>query len=208
MANLSSAWGNYKFDFTKTNLNTPTLRKAWLNQLSDLLMYQTYIDKNGVEQKYLVEYLTELRLDDLADDEYTDIITVEFTATGRWSYRNNMKFFTDEDGSADLYAHVLSADGLVMTVDFKDLESDTYIKDTHQLIIKDGHITHLEDKNSIIETIYPKRYLELGIGDEYDAVSHFLSEVDDLTDEQFNRILTMSAEEFDNWEEIVGFNQD
>ena len=207
MANLSTAWGNYKFDFTKTNLNTPTLRKAWLEQLSDLLMYHTYTDKNGVEKKYLVEYRTELCLDDLANDEYTDIITVEFTAIGRWSYQNNMKFFTDEDGSADLYAHVLSADGLVMTVDFKDLEGDTYIKDTHQLIIKDGHITHLEDKNAIIETIYPKRYLELGIGDEYDAVSHFLSEVDDLTDEQFNRILTMSAEEFYNWEEIVGFEQ-
>lgn len=126
-------------------------------------------------------------------------------ATGRWSYQNNMKFFTNSDGEEKLYNHMLSADGLVMTVYFEDVEGDTYIKDTHQLSVKDGHITHLEDKNAKVEIIYPKRYLELGIGDEYDAVSHFLSEVDDLTDEQFERILTMTAEEFDNWEEIVGF---
>lgn len=45
---------------------------------------------------------------------------------------------------------------------------------------------------------------------EYDALCHFIlpSDVDNLTDEQFDRILTMNAEEFDNWEEIVGFNQD
>lgn len=204
MANLSDAWGDYEFDFTKTNLNTPALRKAWLAKLADLLMYRTST-ANGIEQKTMVEYNTELRLSDLADDEYTDVLTVEFQATGRWSYQNNMRFFTNSDGEPDLHAHMLSADGLVMTVSFEDMEGSQYIKDTHQLIIKNGHITHLEDKNAKVEIIYPKRYLELGIGDEYDAVSHFLSEVDDLTDEQFERILTMSAEEFDNWEEIVGF---
>lgn len=208
MANLSDAWGDYEFDFTKTNLNTPALRKAWLERLSDLLIYHIYDDENGVEKKGGAEYITELRLSDLADDEYTDITRVEFVATGRWSYQNNMRFFTNSDDMAQLYAHMLSADGLVMTVYFQDMEGSQYIKDTHQLIIKDGHITHLEDKNAKVEIIYPKRYLELGIGDEYDAVSHFLSEVDDLTDEQFDRILTMTAEEFDNWEEIVGFEQD
>lgn len=205
MANLSDAWGDYEFDFTKTNLTTPALRKAWLAKLADLLMYRTST-ANGIEKKTMVEYNTELRLSDLADDEYTDVLTVEFQATGRWSYQNNMRFFTNSDGEPDLHAHMLSADGLVMTVYFEDMEGSQYIKDTHQLIIKNGHITHLEDKNAKVEIIYPKRYLELGIGDEYDAVSHFLSEVDDLTDEQFERILTMTAEEFDNWEEIVGFS--
>lgn len=207
MANLSDAWGDYEFDFTKTNLTTPALRKAWLAKLADLLMYRTSVSANGIEQKTMVEYNTELRLDDLADDEYTDITRVKFTATGRWSYQNNMRFFTNSDGMAKLYAHMLSADGLVMTVEFEDIEGYQYIQDTHQIIVENGKITHIEDEDAKWESIYPKKYLELGIGDAFDAVNHFIN-ADDLTDEQFERILTMSEEEFDNWEEIVGFEQD
>lgn len=205
MANISDAWGDYHFDFSKTQLNTPALRKAWLEKLSDILMYHTRTNSNGEDVKFQVEYFTELRLDDLSDDDYKEEVTVGFGAAGRWSYQNNMSWFADSKNMEHLYNHMLSADGLVMTVEFEDIEGYQYIRDAHQIIVENGKITHLKDEDAKWENIYPKKYLELGIGDELDAVNHFIC-ADDLTDEQFERILTMSEEEFNNWEEIVGFS--
>lgn len=196
MANLSDAWGWYHFDFTKTNLNTPAKRKQWLKQLSDFLLYDTSSDCKK-DFKPIVTYFTELRLDDLSDADYETTMTVAFTATGRWSYQNNMEFF-DSPQMPQLRDHMLSIDGLTMTVEFQDIEGCEYMEDTHRITISEGKLTHLSDNNTSWQTIYPKKYLELGLGEAYCAVNHFV-DADDLTDAQFDEVLKMDKETFFEW---------
>lgn len=194
MANLSDAWGYYHFDFSKTGLDTPAKRKQWLNQLSDFLLYGDLDCKDG---KMMVTYYTELRLDDLSDADYETTMTVGFTATGCWSYQNNMEFF-DSPQMPQLRDHMLSADGLEMTVEFQDLEGFDYIDDAHIITVNNGTILHTSDNHASYQTIYPKKYLELGIGDDFCAVNHFV-DADALTDSQFYEVLEMDKETFFEW---------
>lgn len=199
MANISDAWGEYHFNFSKTQLTTPALRKAWLEKLSDILMY---CDSH---RKEIVTYYTELRLNDLSDDDYAEETAVEFNGAGKWVYHNNINFFTNSETMSELYQHMLSAEGLVISIEYQDIEGGQYIHTCHEVEVKDGKVFHTEPSDAEWEDIYPKKYLEMGLGDAYEAVSYFLAEVDDLTEEQFEQVLEMDADDFENWRELVGF---
>lgn len=194
MANLSSAWGTYTFDFSNTALSREQ-QMQWLKALSDLLLYGEVVEE-GQPEPLMVTYFTELWL---TQDQTSDIKRFSFAGTGRWAYQNNLQWFITD---RDLESMLLQANGLVMTVDFQDLTEDQYIRGNYIFVVMDGMIAYTSDESVQWENIYPKRYLELGIGDKEDAVSHFI-DISELTDEQIDQICEMDQEEFDRWEDII-----
>lgn len=194
MANLSSAWGTYTFDFSNTALSREQ-QMQWLKALSDLLLYGEVVEE-GQPEPLMVTYFTELWL---TQDQTSDIKRFSFAGTGRWAYQNNLQWFITD---RDLESMLLQANGLVMTVDFQDLTEDQYIRGNCTFVVMDGMIAYTSDESVQWENIYPKRYLELGIGDKEDAVSHFI-DIGELTDEQIDQICEMDQEEFDRWEDII-----
>lgn len=188
MANISDAWGDYQFDFTNTALQTAGERKAWLEKLANMLKF---------DDGWQPDYYTDLYLSELADDEFTPVTHVEFGGSGRWNYQNNLQWFHD-GVYPSLTEHLLAVDGLIMTINYNDLEEFDYIQATDIIKVADGKVIYIADENPHHEIIYPKRYLELGIGDAVDAVNHFTNG-DELSDDEFWQVLEMDKEQFLQW---------
>ena len=105
MANISTVYGDYTFEFEYTGTSANE-QLTWLKQLSDLLSKD-------------VEYGTYfLGIDELTEIEQNMQI-LRFFGAGRWTYDNNVEWFKTSD---DLKAHLLKMKDLQIDISFKEYE--------------------------------------------------------------------------------------
>lgn len=115
MANLSDVHGTYIFDFSQTKITGDAVAKLQFIQGLHHLVCQCY---DGQFREYFTDFdLEVLDLGQCADE----VVSVPFSACGRWWYRNNLEWYTHID--TDLYDYIKALDGLVITVDYVEMET-------------------------------------------------------------------------------------
>lgn len=196
MANTSSAFGRYHFDFSNTKLKGDTpAQKELLLRLADALEY----NEISSGEKFPLTYATRLDLqsEQISGDEHY----ISFTADGRYSYQNNLEWFSSDDSIAETISDI---DGLTISIDYTDYEFGMM-----QILIDGGCLIKVENGEVIIvhdehdwEDLTPKTYFEAKCGDFWDMVHEFSLDEFDLTDEQLKQIAQMDDDELTkHWQE-------
>lgn len=111
MANISTVYGDYTFDFKNTDTNAQE-QLIWLVELSKLLA-------NNVECKtdfFALETLISLNL-----IPKEDMVILKFSGSGYQTYNNNVKWF---ESDKDLKAHLLKMRGLRIDISFAEYEEN------------------------------------------------------------------------------------
>lgn len=156
MSEFTVAFGSYQFDFSKSRLQVAGERKAWLEQLAYHLLYENTERWGEIEK----DYSTTLEISETDIDYSQNIINIPFHGIGRGCYQTNMEFFKKSDNLKPL---MLSADGLVMTVDFEDVTRGYYLKDQHIIRVENGVFFHTSD-DTAKPTLPPEGLIgELGL---------------------------------------------
>lgn len=108
MSNISDAFGEFQFDFSKVKKN-PSEIASWLHK------FKKALDKG--------EYFTTLEY--TADEDFynQDIsnVVINFVANGRNAYQNNLEWITTNKEN-DAYKLLLEMDGLSLNIEYDDME--------------------------------------------------------------------------------------
>lgn len=196
MANISSVFGSYVFNFEHTKLSgNQTAQAEWLENLAELLQFTYTANGELIE----VVYATRFEIDCISQSN--NETTVPFTADGRWSYTNNISWF---ESQADINSLLLELDGLQIHIDYVDYEfgmmqilpnGDVSIQVTNNQVV-------ITDNNDGWQDLTPKSYLDSACGDFCDMLSEFSLDEYDLTDEQLHQIAKMDDETFNHhWQD-------
>jgi hypothetical protein len=107
MANLSTAFGDYTFDFSNVKGATTEKKADWFKRLSALLSYCEYdtIFLDGINKD------TEL----LSSDKFS----LSFSGTGRWNYQSNIEWYESDD---EIKSIMLEMVGLKIEISYVDYE--------------------------------------------------------------------------------------
>ena len=110
MANTSTVYGNYTFDFKNTDTNKQE-QLAWLVELSRLLTNNAECKTNFYDLETFISLNLSIPEDDMA--------ILRFTGSGFQTYDNNIKRF---ESDKDLKAHLLKMRGLRIDISFAEYE--------------------------------------------------------------------------------------
>ena len=110
MANISTVYGDYTFDFKDTDTNAQE-QLAWLVELSRLLTNDTECTTNFYDLETFVNLNLSIPEDDIA--------ILRFSGSGYQTYNNNVKRF---ESDKDLKAHLLKMRGLRIDISFAEYE--------------------------------------------------------------------------------------
>lgn len=161
MANISTAHGSYLFNFTHTKMvKDPHAKQAFINTL------HTLTSQYGGDGHYN-EYYTDFAIETLNLDACNHAeISVPFDGCGRWWYARNLEWYCN---TPELRDHLLTCDGLVMTVSYHDMESEFCVGEV-QIVVRDGDVQIVSSDISTYE-FTPERAVEFGF---YDSEDDFL----------------------------------
>jgi hypothetical protein len=131
MANISTAHGNYTFNFANVKASNEE-KVAWIKELAKLTSeayYETYF--------YDAESLTAISVEG-------DEITLPFVGSGRWTYTNNIQWF--EAGWEELKELVLKMDGIKIDIEYKEYETGCMFvsEGSYTVEVKDGEVSIIE----------------------------------------------------------------
>ena len=109
MANISDVQGTYTFNFKNVKGKTDEEKISWIKELAELM--------GNVGYNTSFEDAKRLTPSSIEDDE----VTLSFSASGRWAYRNNIAWF--EDGWEELTYLVEKMEGMVIYIDYNEYET-------------------------------------------------------------------------------------
>lgn len=161
MANISDAHGRYLFNFTNTKLvKDPQAKQAFINTLHNLT--SQYSSDGNYRQ-----YYTNFDIESLDLDAYNHAtVEVNFNGCGRWWYLSNLEWYCN---APELRDHLLTCDGLIMTVSYHDMESEIYAGEV-QVVVRDDEVQIVSSYISSFECT-PERAVGFGF---YDNIEYFL----------------------------------
>lgn len=194
MADYSDTFGSYHFDFIKSHLN-PDEQIDFIKKLGETL---TYVDFGNGEKCWLEAY-TLFDEDSLStSDDTTDVL---FSGSGRWAYHNNLEWFKTEE---DIVNHLKTAGSLTIHIEYTDILQDTYCQGQAVVtVFQAGEQTRIQVsiRDEDWQDFYPKRYLELDVGDYYDCINHFNLEEysENISDEEIGEVMKMDYDTFCEW---------
>lgn len=110
MANISTVYGDYTFDFKDTDTNAQE-QLAWLVELSRLLTNNVECKTNFYDLETFINSNLSIPEDDMA--------ILRFTGSGFRTYENNIKWFENDK---DLKAHLLKMPGLKIDISYAEYE--------------------------------------------------------------------------------------
>lgn len=183
MADYSDTFGSYHFDFTKSHLN-PDEQIDFIKKLGE------------IGEKCWRDAFT--YFDDSSLNAKDGKVEVLFSGSGHWAYHNNLEWFKTEE---DILNHLKTAENLTIHIEYTDVLQDTYCQGQAVVTVfkageQDRIQVSIRDENW--QDLYPKRYLELEIGDLSDCVNHF-DLPDDISDEEIDEVMGMDYDAFDKW---------
>ena len=157
MANSSTAYGTYDFDFKDVKASNED-RLAWLKMLGVLLYdtaaYDTYFPS----------------LSDISVDDVSESVSLDFEGTGRWTYRNNIDWFRSFDKLKEL---MLSMDGLRIDIFYKEYESGgNFVSRGNYVVRVENKEVFVDDTDIEEDELNKKNFVELEFGSaaEYDEL--------------------------------------
>lgn len=109
MANISDVQGTYTFNFKNVKNKTDEEKISWIKELAELM--------GNVGYNTSFEDAKRLTPSSIEDNE----VTLSFSASGRWAYRNNIAWF--EDGWEELTYLVEEMEGIVIYIDYNEYET-------------------------------------------------------------------------------------
>jgi len=109
MANISDVQGTYTFNFKNVKSKTDEEKISWIKELAELM--------GNVGYNTSFEDAKRLTPSSIEDNE----VTLSFSASGRWAYRNNIAWF--EDGWEELTYLVEEMEGIVIYIDYNEYET-------------------------------------------------------------------------------------
>lgn len=109
MANISDVQGTYTFNFKNVKSKTDEEKISWIKELAELM--------GNVDYNTSFEDAKRLTPSSIEDNE----VTLSFSASGRWAYRNNIAWF--EDGWEELTYLVEEMEGIVIYIDYNEYET-------------------------------------------------------------------------------------
>lgn len=109
MANISDVQGTYTFNFKNVKSKTDEEKISWIKELAELM--------GNVGYNTSFEDAKRLTPSSIEDNE----VTLSFSASGRWTYRNNIAWF--EDGWEELTDLVEQMEGVVIYIDYNEYET-------------------------------------------------------------------------------------
>lgn len=153
MANMSSAFGTFYFDFSKTG-KAPEQCIDWLKRFNEKLGSLTYCTSFDDD---------EINLENLSKDLK---IELGFTGTGRWGYASNFYFFENKEDES--YSLLPEMDGLIIEVEYTDHETGMMVvgNGSATIEIKGVEVSVCEDFEG--EELTKESYIDYNIGDEND----------------------------------------
>lgn len=161
MANISDAHGTYFFNFTHTKLvKDPQAKQTFISTLHTLT---SQYDGDGKCRQYYTDFDVET-LD--TDTCSYPTVEVSFNGCGRWWYARNLEWYCNDP---TLRSHLLTCDGLIMTVSYYDMESVFYEAEV-TIVVRDGDVMIVSSDISSYE-LTPEREVEFGF---YDSEADFL----------------------------------
>ena len=157
MANSSTAYGTYEFDFKEVKASNED-RLAWLKMLGVLLYdtaaYDTYFPS----------------LSDISVDDVSESVSLDFEGTGRWTYRNNIDWFQSFDKLKEL---MLSMDGLRIDIFYKEYESGgNFVSRGNYVVRVENKEVFVDDTDIEEDELNKKNFVEWEFGSaaEYDEL--------------------------------------
>ena len=109
MANISDVQGTYTFNFKNVKSKTDEEKISWIKELAELM--------GNVGYNTSFEDAKRPTPSSIEDNE----VTLSFSASGRWAYRNNIAWF--EDGWEELTYLVEEMEGIVIYIDYNEYET-------------------------------------------------------------------------------------
>lgn len=127
MANLSTAFGDYTFDFSNVKDTTVEKKADWFKRLSELLGYCEY------DTIFLDEINKDTEL--LSSDKFS----LSFSGTGRWNYQSNIEWYESND---EIKSIMLEMVGLKIEISYVDYEvgCDFICKSSAKLEVKNDKV--------------------------------------------------------------------
>ena len=160
MANSSTAYGTYEFDFKDVKASNED-RLAWLKMLGVLLYdqaaYDTYFPS----------------LSGISVDDVSESVSLDFEGTGRWTYRSNIDWFQSFDKLKEL---MLSMDGLRIDIFYKEYEpGGNFVSKGNYVVRVKNKEVFVDDTDIEEDKLNEKNFVEWGFGSaaEYDELFEY-----------------------------------